>query len=263
MIPAERYANINQLLESNECMSIASLSEALGVSESTIRRDLRQMEKRNLLSRVQGGASLRDYIYAQISAELLSDEFHVEKQLIGKRAADLINYGDNVILDSGSTTLNVAKHLKEKGNITITTNSLEIANLLKDKKDITLITTGGVYVPETDSFVGPIAEHMIKGIKVDKLVMGMRGIDLDGCFTNSHLLAVPLKQAMLRAAKEVIIVVDHSKFGRSALATVGTVADVHKVVTDDGVGQEYLSMLEKSGIEVIIAKRNADKQSMT
>lgn len=122
MIPVERHVNITQLLESKEYMSIASLSEALGVSESTIRRDLQQMEKRNLLSRVQGGAALRDFIYSQLSVEKRSDEFRVEKQLIGRAAADQINSGDSVILDSGTTTFYVAKYLKERKNTTIITN---------------------------------------------------------------------------------------------------------------------------------------------
>ncbi len=262
MIPAKRYMNISQLLQSNEYVSISSLSEALGVSESTIRRDLQQMEQRNLLSRVQGGAALRDFIYSHLRVEKNSDEFQVEKQQIGKAASDQINSGDNLILDSGTTTFYVAKYLKEKKNITITTNALDIANQFKDCKDITLISTGGVFVPETISFVGPIAEGMIKEIKVDKLVMGMGGIGLDGLFTNSHILAVPLKQAMIKAAKEIIIVADHSKFGRSALATVTTVMNVHKVITDAGVEQEYLEMLAKNNIKVITVSRNGEQQSV-
>lgn len=258
MIPVERHVNITQLLQNKEYMSIASLSEALGVSESTIRRDLQQLEKRNLLSRVQGGAALRDFIYSRLSVEKRSDEFRVEKQLIGRAAADQINSGDTVILDSGTTTFYVAKYLNEKKNTTIITNALDTANILKDRKGITLISTGGVFITETHSFVGPIAERMIKEITADKLIMGMGGIGLDGLFTNSHILAVPLKQAMIKASKEIIIVADHSKFGRSVLATVAMLMDVHKVITDDGVGQEYLEMLAKKNIDVIIVNRNKE-----
>jgi DeoR family fructose operon transcriptional repressor len=207
---------------------------------------------------VQGGAALRDFIYSQLSVEKRSDEFRLEKQLIGKAAADQINSGDTVILDSGTTTFYVAKCLKERKNTTIITNALDTADILKDRNGITLISTGGVFIAETHSFVGPLAERMINEIRADKLIMGMGGIGLDGLFTNSHILAVPLKQAMIKASKEIIIVADHSKFGRSALATVATLMDVHKVITDDGVGQEYLEMLAKNNIDVIVVKRKGE-----
>jgi DeoR family transcriptional regulator of aga operon/DeoR family fructose operon transcriptional repressor len=252
MKAAERQLRIRQMMEARDFIALEALCHELDASESSVRRDLDLLEQAGALKRVYGGAvavqmqPIRSFDYAIESARLSS-----EKDRIAQRTADLIEDGQTVILDGGSTVAAVARELSSK-SLHIVTNSLPIAESLESLRHIELTLTGGYFDPRLRVMLGPFCEQMLGAIRADILVMGIGSITEAG-FSNNNTLVVGSEQKMLSVASKVIIVADRTKFGRGGVIPVAPLSAAHVVVTDTGVASGYVEMLRSHGVEVLLA----------
>jgi DeoR family transcriptional regulator, fructose operon transcriptional repressor len=252
MKAAERQLRIRQMIETRDFIDSETLGRELDASESSVRRDLDILEQEGVLKRVYGGAvsvqapAHRAFDYA-VESVRLSDE----KSRIARLTAGLIENGQTVILDGGSTVAAVARELAAK-SLHIATNSLPIAESLESLRNIELTLTGGYLDPRLRVMLGPICEQMLSGIRADAVIMGIGGITAAG-FSNNNTLVVGSEQKMIAVASRVIIVADHTKFGRGGMIPVAPLTAAHIVVSDAGLSPEYVAMLRDHGVEVLLA----------
>jgi DeoR/GlpR family transcriptional regulator of sugar metabolism len=253
MLIEERHQTILSLLESESSVRVAELRDRFEVSEMTIRRDLYLLERKGLLRRVHGGAVNtrgRSYEPPYLSRAAVNRE---AKERIGQVAAELVEDGDSITLDVGTTTLEMAQHLQNKNNLTLVTPSLHIANTLSQQPNIRLILTGGILRPGELSLVGNMSERTFDDFFVDKLFLGIGGIDLTAGLSEFNLEDALVKKAMINSAKEVIVLADASKFEQIAFAFVAPIDVIDRIVTDSTLDEHMRSMLESHNIEVILA----------
>ena len=214
MLSEERHQEILRLLEVEGSVLVTDLVDKFNVSEMTIRRDLDTLDKKGLLRRVHGGAVSdigRSYEPPFLTRSNINQE---EKAKIGELAASLINHGDSVTLDVGTTTLEIARNIADKQNLTIITPCFQIASLLCENPNIRLILSGGILRPGELSMIGHVAERVFEEFFVDKLFLGAAGVDIESGLTEYNLEDTQVKRAMIKNAKQVILVADSKKFNR-------------------------------------------------
>jgi len=253
MLSEERHQIILNILENRGSVQVTDLVSQFDVSEMTIRRDLDVLERKGLLRRVHGGAVSdwgRSYEPPFLSRSTTHQE---EKARIGKMAAELVRSGDSMTLDVGTTTLEVARNLADKQNLTIITPCFQIASLLCENPSIRLILTGGILRHSELSMVGHLAERVFDEFYVDKLFLAAAGVDFDSGLTEYNLEDTLVKQAMIRTAKQVILVTDSSKFNRVAFTAIAPIDVIDTVVTDRSVAPSIVSKLKDLDIDVILA----------
>ena len=248
---AERQEEIRFLLQEHGHLTVAELAQRFGVSEMTIRRDLKNLSTLGLIQREHGRALHPQS--APNNAIFLArlGEAEREKTLIGRVAADLVKEGESVILDAGTTTLAVAQALNKK--CIVITNSLPIASVLGNRQEITLLLTGGEVREETYSLVGPMTRSAFNGFNADKLFLASTGVSVERGLSTTNMLESEVKQAMLSAAKEVILVADSSKIGQVFYHTFTHWDRVDTLVTDSNLSPEAYTQLSSLGIKVIMA----------
>lgn len=242
---------IRELLGSSEFVDLETLCRELETSESTVRRDLIALEHLRVLKRVHGGA-----LAIQPGNHLLDFAWQTtrraeEKRRIAAVAARLVEDGQTVILDGGSTVAEVAGELVNR-SLNVITNSLAIAEVLKNARQIELTLTGGYLYPRLEVMLGPVCEHSLSSVAADVLIMGSGGITEAG-LSNNNTLLVGSEQKMIEVSQKVIIVADHTKFGRSAMLPVAPLDVVDTIVTDKELGQEYQELARGKGIELLLA----------
>jgi DeoR/GlpR family transcriptional regulator of sugar metabolism len=253
MLSEERHQIILNILENRGSVQVTDLVSQFDVSEMTIRRDLDVLERKGLLRRVHGGAVSdwgRSYEPPFLSRSTTHQE---EKARIGKMAAELVRSGDSMTLDVGTTTLEVARNLADKQNLTIITPCFQIASLLCENPSIRLILTGGILRHSELSMVGHLAERVFDEFYVDKLFLAAAGVDFDSGLTEYNLEDTLVKHAMIRTAKQVILVTDSSKFNRVAFTAIAPIDVINTVVTDRSVAPSIVSKLKDLDIDVILA----------
>lgn len=250
----ERRKKILNMLDKNGQVFVHELSEAFNVSEVTIRNDLELFESKRLLIRSRGGAMKFDNSVGLDFQLSDKDKIHyAEKIRIGKKAAALVNSGETIILDSGTTTMEIAKNLNPEDSINVITNAFNIANQLINSQNINIIVPGGTLRKNSHSLVGPLAEKSIRNFYVDKVFLGVDGFDTtQGAFT-PNIEEASLNQIMIEISKEVILVADSSKFKRRSLAFICPVTKIDIVVTDEHISREDQNRLADLGVKVIIA----------
>lgn len=252
MIAGERRALIITKIESNGLVDINELALELKVSEITIRRDLVALEKEGLLRRVHGGAvNSRGRSY-EPPLSLRSEQNRKAKQMIAQRAAELIDEGDCVAIDVGSTTSEVARHLVNRHNLTIITPSLSIACLLANQIGIRLILPGGIVRQGEASMIGEIAQKTFESFYVDKLILGVGGIDINAGLTEYNWDDAMVKKAMIKSAKRILVVADASKFNTVAFASVAKLSEIHQLITDQPPPENLMMSLHNLGVEIEI-----------
>jgi DeoR/GlpR family transcriptional regulator of sugar metabolism len=255
MTAEERKHRIEEHLQQVEFASLEELSQHVGVSVSTVRRDLTALEAGGSLKRTHGGARILnprtdEFIFSTRDAHQLA-----EKEAIGKACAELIQPNQSVIIDAGTTCYHVARHLEDKP-LQIITNSLPVANFFAAATRVELISSGGVIYPRLGVLVGPLAvETFSKKIHADVAVMSGGGITLEG-ITNSHGLLIDIQLAMIRAAHKVIFCLDHTKFCRQSVLPLCGLDSVDTVVTDNQAPRDLVEQLRAREIEVVIAPVN-------
>ncbi len=250
-----RRAEILKELDEKGKVFVHELSDKFNISEVTIRNDLDHLEKQNMLIRARGGAiKIKQYhVGLDISLTDKQKEFMKEKQRIGKRAAQFIENGDTIILDSGTTTTEVAKNLGNFKELTIITNALNIAGILSEYEHFNVFIPGGILRKKSLSFVGSLAEESLSKFYCDKLFLGVDGFDITYGLSTPNVEEARLNKIMIDLAEEVIVVTDSRKFQNRKFAFIAPVTEVDVVITDAGIPEEVKSQLEKSGIDVVIA----------
>lgn len=252
MKAAERHLKIRALLDTQEFVSLEALCRELDTSESSVRRDLAQLESEGLVRRVYGGAmSVREHRDPDPGFDWHSARQSDEKRRIAAVAATLVEDGQTVILDGGSTVAQVAEALRNRP-LHIITNSLPIAAALDDARNLEVTLTGGYLYPRVRVTLGPLCEQMLSGVAADVLIMGIGGITADG-FSNGNSLIVGSEKKMIEVARKVIVVTDSTKFGRNAMIPLAPLEIADCVVTDTGLSEEYREMLRSRGVEVLLA----------
>jgi DeoR family fructose operon transcriptional repressor len=231
--------------------TVAELSELFQVSEATVRRDLKEVEEANLVRRTHGGAIPPERVGFEPSFNEKKDQYAAEKQRIAEKAVDLIREGETVLLDSGTTTHQLARLLHRFSRLTVVTNSNNILQELQPAEHLELISTGGTVRRDTQSLVGPIAERALEMIKVDKAFLGTNALDLEEGISTPNLLEAQVKKAMIRAAKEVILLCDRSKLNRIAFAKVSPLSSVDILITDRQAPPDFLDRVREQGVRVI------------
>jgi DeoR family fructose operon transcriptional repressor len=245
-----RHLKIRALLDAQEFVDLDTLCRELDASESSVRRDLVQLESEGVLRRVYGGAmSARDHNGSDFDWQ--STRHAEEKRLIAAKTAGLIEDRQTVILDGGSTVAAVAQALRNR-SLHVITNSLPIALALDDERHIEVTLTGGYLYPRLRVTLGPLCEQMLSGVAADVLIMGIGGVTADG-FSNGNSLVVGSERKMIEVAHKVIIVTDHTKFGRNAMIHLAPLSVADYVVSDVGLAEEYGELLRGQGVEVLLA----------
>ena len=246
----ERKAEILEQIKANSRVSVPELSHFFNVSESTIRRDLKELEEAKLIQRTHGGAIAVDSVNYEPSYLEKEDKFQKEKEAIAKKAVEFINEGDTLILDSGTTTFHLVKELRKFKKLTVVTNSLMLARELEITQGIDLIIIGGFLRKETLAMVGPLAERSLERMKVDKAFIGTNGIDLKEGITTPNLIEAETKRKMIQSAKEVILLADHTKIGKVAFAKVADITEINKCVFNSEVSESVVKSIEELGVDV-------------
>lgn len=250
MLLDQRRDSILNIIESKGFVSLQEIVDVVGVSESTVRRDLEQLERIGQIRRTRGGAA---YIGESLTTfEDRRGRAQVEKQRIGKRAAELIGSGETILLDGGTTTLEVARNLAGK-SLQVVTNSLPIVNLLVGFPDVELVYLGGYLYPKTGVALGSLTIEALRKIHARRLVMSVGGITEAGLF-NSNSLLVETERQMLEAADEVIVVADSGKLGHTELAHLCPLDRVHRMVVDAGITEVWQGIVRGKRIELIVAE---------
>lgn len=253
MLAQERYDVIMEQLETNRIVKVVELCSRFGVSIETVRRDLEHLENLGKLKRVYGGAILEKLSSAEPAYTLRSVVNEGEKKRIGRKTAELIQDGETLIIDLGTTTLEVARHLKEKHNLTIITNCLKIAEELVDVPGFRVILSGGQLRPGELALSGFATENFMQGFNVDKTIVGVGGITVQEGITDYHIEETQVRRLMIERGQEVIAVADYSKFGVKALVNVCPLEKIDVLVTDAKVSQKTLEEYRDRHLEVLIA----------
>jgi DeoR family fructose operon transcriptional repressor len=250
----ERKLKVLEYVQQHARASVPELSQLFDVSESTIRRDLKELEDLHLLQRTHGGAVSLQGVNFEPSFLEKEDKFRAEKEAVARKAKELIEEGDTILLDSGTTIYHLVKQLKSFTKLTVVTNSLIYADELQGVSGIEVIILGGSLRSETLSLVGPITEQSLRMIRVDKAFIATNGLDIKEGLTTPNLIEAATKRAMIDSAKQVILLTDHSKVGKVAFAKVADLDRVDKCIVDSGIHVSVIGKLEETGVDVIIVK---------
>jgi DeoR/GlpR family transcriptional regulator of sugar metabolism len=251
MLAETRRRQLLELITRQGYATLDELVRVLAVSESTIRRDLEALDLAGSIKRTHGGAVYTGEVRSMPAFDERTSTAVAEKRAIGLATAALLEDGDTVLLDGGTTTLEVARALIGR-RVQVVTNSLPIAQLLASSQQTDLILIGGYIYPRTGVALGPLAIATMQSIRVRKAILGAGGIVADGVY-NSNSLLVETERQMMSCGQQVVIVADHTKFGRLALARVCGLDAIDQVVVDSGLTAEHRMMLEQAGLTIHVA----------
>lgn len=251
MFQIERQKKILDYVNKTEKATVNELSDFLGVSKVTIRKYLNELESKGLVIKIHGGVlSIDSDLNYEIPYASKKDLNVSEKEKIGKAASELIEDGDVVILDAGSTTLEIARNIENK-NVTIITNDVKIAFELASKPSVKLIITGGIVQKNVYTVMGSNTENFLSKIHVNKAFLGADAINLEYGITNRTLEEVAIKKAMIKSAEQIILVADHSKLNKKAFADVCEIDEIDTIVIDK-IDDNYRKIFNEKGINIII-----------
>ena len=249
MLNEERRNLILRLLSENKQIRVKQVAHDFHISEVTVRKDLEVLERRGVLRRVHGGA-IPNHTSVPDLALTEKERIHPkEKKSIAAKAAEMIHEGNVIILDSGTTTLQIARKIKFMKGITVITNAVNIASELAGS-DMEVILTGGTLREKSFSLVGPIAEEAIRRITADKLFLGVDGIHFDFGLTTPNFLEARINSLMIKSAAEVILVADSSKFGRRSLGVIADVNAIDVLISDRKINPSDLRRMKELGVVV-------------
>ncbi|MFC2029661.1 DeoR/GlpR family DNA-binding transcription regulator [Chloroflexota bacterium] len=247
----ERLHQIEDLLCEQGRVSVAELSERFEVSPVTVRNDLATLELQGRLIRTHGGAVPRTETNRDLPAFALRKELHLpEKERIGRAAAALVRDGEAIALDASTTAWQAARNLKNRRELTVVTNGLFVALEFLDSPGVTIVMPGGSLRPESASLVGDMGASILDRYHVQKAFFGAGGFTIEEGLTDTSQYEVQLKRSMAKRSKEVIAIVDSSKWGQVAFASLATVEQLDQVITDDGAPKEMVAGLRQRGVEV-------------
>ncbi|MCX6950609.1 MAG: DeoR/GlpR family DNA-binding transcription regulator [Verrucomicrobia bacterium] len=249
---AARQAKIRDRFSEKPGVSIGELAQEFGVSEMTIRRDLAALEAKSHIQRTHGGAMLTERMMLEFDYRDRRAINRAAKCAIAAEARKRVQPGQRLILDTGTTTLELAALLKDGENLTVITPSLAVASELQHAAGVEVILLGGVIRRGSPDLTGPATEHCLELFAADIAFQGADAIGLDGSIYNSDLRLARVDQLMRRVATRSCVLADHTKIGHTALARSGTLADVDTFITNRGAPAEALKRFAKLGTEVVV-----------
>jgi DeoR family transcriptional regulator of aga operon len=253
MLAEERRSEILRLIQSEGRVHVKELSQRFRTSEVTIRQDLRGLKERGLIRRAHGGALPLPEIAAE-SPLLDRAQMHAgEKGRIAAAAAALIEDGETIVLDSGTTTQEIARRIKGRQQLRVITNGVNIASELLGLRNIEVIMLGGVLRQDSFSIVGHVAEEMLNEFAADKLFMGAAACDSSFGPSTPTLDEARVNQAMVRSARRRILVADSSKFGKRSLCRIVPMHELHTVISDTGLAEHFQQQIRAAALELILA----------
>jgi DeoR family transcriptional regulator, aga operon transcriptional repressor len=252
MLIDERRQHILELIQNQGRALVSDLSEQLSISQITIRKDLDYLQSKGVIQRSHGGA-LRIQSSTLVDPSLQEKQKHNfrEKERIAAAAAKLVEEGQCIILDSGTTTTAVAERLKRFKQLTVITNAVNIAAELAGT-DFEVILVGGTMRKNSFSLVGPLAEDNLEEMHADTLFLGVDGFDLEVGITTPNFLESRVNRAMVKAARHVVAVCDSSKFSRRSLSRIVPPGAIHHVITDQNLPKDIQEALRAMGIALTL-----------
>lgn len=251
MLAIERKNEILATLQKEQRVLVAELSQKYDVTEETIRRDLEKLEKEGFVKKTYGGAVLNSNTNVELPLKIREKTNKKEKQIIAKLVSDMIEDGESIMLDSSSTSLMVAKNLKQQKKLTVITNSVEVLIELAGNKGITVISTGGMLRESSLSLVGKTAERALGNFNVDKAIISCKGLDMEKGITESNEDEAEIKSVMRDCAKKTILALDSSKFDNISFVRVMDLRTGDIVVTDSLNQEKWIKYFEDKKIELI------------
>ncbi len=251
MLVEERRQRVLDLVSTRGFVALADLAKSVNVSESTIRRDVDYLHQQGTVRRTHGGCIYVGDATVLPALEERSSSQLEEKRAIAGAAAARIHDGDTILLDGGTTTLEVARLLVGR-SVQIVTNSLPIANLFAASRDTDVGVLGGYVYPKTGVALGPLTIRMLADVHVHQTILSVGGITGKGLF-NSNLLLVETERQMMRCADEVVVVADHTKIGRNALAFLCQLGEVDTLIVDPGLTPAQREVVDHADVRLIVA----------
>lgn len=251
MLAIERRNQILALLQKDSRVLVGDLAKAFRVTEETIRRDLEKLEKQGYAKKAYGGAIITESLHMDLPFTVRKKANVQNKQHIAELVSGLVQDGDHIMLDASSTAVYIAKHLKDKKNLTIITNSIEILIEISDVSGWKVLSTGGVMKEGSLSLVGYQAEEMINSLHVDKAIISCKGIDLEKGITDSNEMEAHIKKLMLDSANMKILAVDHTKFDKISFARIEKLSGINLIISDLEPDIRWKKALELMNIEYL------------
>lgn len=252
MLPAERKQEILKYVQEKGAATIKDLSTHFDVHEATIRRDLSELEESKKLKRTHGGVIFNEKeVHSEPHFDMREGSFTEEKRKIGLKAASFIEEGDTVILDSGTTTAHIAEEIKSKKNITVITNDINIAALLR-YSDLTVVVTGGVLFRENFILNGEVTNHTLSNLNAVKAFIATPALHHEKGLTHFDEALISAKISMVRAAREVFVVADHSKLSKVSLYTFAKMDEVDCIITDSKINKHIEQKMRDNCDRVIV-----------
>lgn len=251
MLAIERRNEILATLQAERKVVVSDLSQRYQVTEETIRRDLEKLENEGLAKKTYGGAVLNESFNIDLPYTVRKKANVESKQQIAEMIVSMIEDGDHIMLDASSTALFVAKRMKDKKNITVITNSVEILLELSDRTGWKILSTGGRLKEGGLALVGYQAERMISTFHVDYAIFSCKGVDIENGLTDANESDAQIKKMISKAAKKKILAVDHSKFDRISFTQVCELSEIDMVVTDEEPDERWKQVFANAGIELV------------
>lgn len=249
---AKRHKIILEQLKQDGYVKVQELSEKLGVSEVTIRKDLKQLESKKMLYRNHGSASSLSSIISDKHIDIKEKLYTDEKTRIAKAACKLLETNDKIIIASGTTLFSFAKEINVNYNLTVIASSVKVSLSLCYNNNIEIIQLGGIMRKNSVSVIGHYAENILGSLSCSKLFLGVDGFDLDYGLTTSDMNEARINQQMIDASQKIIVLTDSSKFGKRGFCKICDLNKIHHVITDVNAPAHIVNMLIERGIEVTL-----------
>ncbi len=231
-------------------VSLKELSQAFDISINTVRNDVENILQRGRIKKVYGGLTAISHDVALIEYNAREDSCSTFKREVCKKAAELIEDGDIIFIDSGTTTIHLVEHLKNKKNVKVLTNNIAVISMLLSNDDVQVIGLGGKVINKTKSFAGVDSLEILKSYNIQKAFMAATAVNIKNGVMNSSTDERNIKSMVVEKAEEVYLLVDSSKFGKNALLTYCELSDLDAIVTDKN-NPIYIELLSKEGIRII------------
>lgn len=251
MLAIERRRKIINIIEEKNSVMVLDLSKVFNVTEETVRRDLEKLEKEGLLKRTYGGAIINDSTNADLPINIREGTNIEGKEAIGKKVAEYIKDGETILLDSSTTTLQVAKYLKNKRKITVITNSVPVLKELAGALECNTISTGGNLRGSSMSLVGHMAEDTIEKYNVDKALICCKGVDIQKGITESNELEAEIKKKMGKSSYKRYLLADYTKFNKISFVKMFDFVDIDIIFTDKKLSSEWEQFIKSKEIQLI------------
>jgi DeoR family deoxyribose operon repressor len=258
----KRIRNIVNLLNQKSELSVKEIAEILQVSGMTVRRDLNELEKQRIVRRTHGGATLLDPSSSVRDPYILGEQTAKnarEKSMIGIKAASLVRPDETILLDSGSTTPFIARHLDKDLPLTVLCYTFTNALEFYPRKNANLILLGGFFHRDSNIFHSVENRALISNIRAEKAFISTGGVDPELGLTTYFYYEADIKREMIRSARQIILVTDSSKFGKISVTHFAGLDEVDTIITDGGIPEEYRKILADRGIELIIANQSENQ----